>query len=113
MKVQWDNKVGLPETGSVAIWLHHFLYLRAKPVEPKEMYDQLADHFGLDTRQRHAMRHTTSEPAWHNRVQTAREHLRKLGYLDGSQFGLWSLTPDGIAAAKKQEPRLSESISDL
>src|ERR1700743_1768499 len=93
-----DGQVMLPDTGAVALALLKLLQGYGRGVKPKEVYGQLADVFQLTGAQRTAKRRTTSGSAWHNRVQTAREHLVRQGLLDGSQRGVWRLTPKGVEA---------------
>jgi restriction endonuclease Mrr len=40
---------------------------------------------------------------WENRVQAAREHLKKNGLLEGKMRGYWSLTQAGHLEAVRQE----------
>lgn len=87
--------VNLPATGEVTRQLLRFLHLRNQPVRPQIMYQELADHFGLNALQLNAKRRTTNESAWHNRVQTARRRLVDLGLMDASRHGLWILTEAG------------------
>jgi hypothetical protein len=99
----WAREIDLPDTDAVAeallIALSHFSRL----VEPREIYDLLADKFGLTLAQRNAPRHTREESAWHNRVQTARKRLVERGELNGQMQGLWSLTAAGRERAKLLE----------
>jgi hypothetical protein len=78
------------------------------------VYGPLADRFGLNALQRHATRRDRDELAWHNRVQFARRRLVDLGYLDGSERGLWGLTPAGRAEADRlaSEPEVI-TLADL
>jgi restriction endonuclease Mrr len=69
-------------------------------MKPGDVYQPLAEKMGLTTRQQLVKRRTTEESLWHNRVQTAREHLAKLGYMERRQHGLWSLTSEGRAHAE-------------
>ena len=119
MKVNWDAPVDLPKTSEVAIKLLLFMP-RDRYIEPMGAYSALADQFELDSRQRRAQRRTREEPAWHNRVQTARELLSKLGYLDPSRHGLWGLTDDGKRAAERvrnggslEDPGNVQHLADL
>ena len=104
----------LPDTASVADELLHFLWLRKRPLRPLELYDLLADTMHLDHLQRHARRRTREERAWNNRVQTAREHLVRLGFLDPSRRGFWSLTTAGREEAERRAKfRASGDPADL
>lgn len=101
MKVNWPTPVSLPSTDEVVRQLAYCLRPSRQPREPESVYRALADHFALDARQRHVGRRTRSEPAWHNRVQTARKVLVAKGLMNDGPRGLWSLTDAGRAAADR------------
>jgi restriction endonuclease Mrr len=91
----------LPHQRDVEDRLLRLLHAYGRPVEPRETYRQLADEFGLTQDQRHASYPSRGgEPAWHKLVQFARQRLVGNGWLDGSQRGLWSLTPEGRRVAE-------------
>jgi restriction endonuclease Mrr len=102
--------VKLPDTGEVA---HHLLILLSarRRVASKEAYRALAEKFRLDHVQRSARRRTRYESAWHNRVQTAREHLVKRGWLNPAERGVWSLTAAGKIEAEARANTLT--VTDL
>jgi hypothetical protein len=108
----WLRDVELIPTGKVAdallILLSHF----GRPVAPDETYGPLADKFELTHEQRTVRRETRDEPAWNNRVQTARSHLVRGGLLNDGIHGLWSLTTGGQARAKilERPPHRPEDI---
>ena len=97
------DEAELPETSLVADQLLHFLWRYRRPIRPIELYGALADAMQLDQTQRDAKRRTRDELAWHNRVQTAREHLARLGFIGHSRRGFWSLTAAGREEAKRRE----------
>lgn len=71
----------------------------------RDTYAPLADHFGLDDRERTQTRDDLfqdgrEEPVWNNRVQWARRRLNEYGYLAQSQRGFWKLSERGIGKAK-------------
>lgn len=72
-------------------------------MKSSDTYQPLADQFGLSVADR--VRGRTdgrSEPEWHNKIQWARNELRKANYLDESApRGIWKLSPTGIQAAQQ------------
>src|SRR5437867_1160716 len=104
MRVNWNSGVAnLPKTSEVALVLLIYLSGFRRPVDPMWAYAALADRFRLGPRERHMPRRTTEQSKWHNRVQTAREHLARLGFVDRTERGWWQLTPQGRAAAARVE----------
>jgi len=71
---------------------------------PKQIYDPLADFFGLDESERKKPR-DDGYPGlqWQNRVQWTRQLLINKGYLDGHVRGVWQLTEQGIHHASSLE----------
>lgn len=41
------------------------------------------------------------EIIWQNKIQWAREYLKRKGQLDGSVWGIWTITPQGIERAER------------
>ena len=102
MRDRRPNEVELPNIGQIEQQLHLYLWRRGKPVEPKEVYQALAEILKLSPAQLSARRRTRYERAWNNRVQTARKNLVERGILDGSRRGFLEL--DGA------RPRRSKAI---
>ena len=103
----------LPSSREVADALLKFLSLRTRAVRPKDVYGPLAECFGLTIQQLALKRRTTHESLWHNRVQTAREHLARKSLLDRSlPPGQWLLTEKGREWAEFRE-RPFTSFKDL
>jgi restriction endonuclease Mrr len=89
------NKSDLPNVAAVADALVRPLKDCARPMRPAELYDDLADLFGLTSFQKSLTRQTRHESAWDNRVQTARKHLVDQGVINGTERGYWSLSEKG------------------
>jgi 5-methylcytosine-specific restriction enzyme A len=68
-------------------------------MKPKDVYPVLADQFGLTSEQRIRRRSFKDEPAWHNRVQWARQKLMDRGLINRLPHGIWSLTERGHRGA--------------
>ncbi|SOD04138.1 HNH endonuclease [bacterium JGI 053] len=75
-------------------------------------YDRLAERFGLSEQERIVTRPFKDgryEPLWNNRVQWARNELRKSGFLDlEAGHGAWRLSSAGVVAA---QARVKEALS--
>lgn len=54
---------------------------------------------------------TAKHGKWENMVRWARNDLVTLGYIDGSEWGVWKLTESGLEAAKNK--KMFASISEL
>ena len=94
--------LGLPRMAEVNIALLRAIAARGGRVKPADrvdgrtLYDELADHFGLSPRARSAILPSgRGVIAWNNRVQWARQALVSSGHVDGSEHGVWKLTPKG------------------
>lgn len=60
----------------------------------KSVYEKVADYFGLSEElRRRTLNETDNRSKWENIIQWVRNDLRKLGFIDNSQKGIWSLTP--------------------
>lgn len=100
-----------PEYEELADTLLYFIYLRGGPsysLRPKQVYDPLADIFGLDEKERKRPRpdgHSGSH--WENRVQWTRQRLINEGELDGRVRGLWRLTEQGINRASRLKSKFA------
>ena len=98
-----------PEYAEVEQPLLAAIYLQSGlsySVRPYEVYDILADYFGLTEEERNVSRHEVTgdgrmESYWSNRVQWARRKLNDYGYLDTKAgHGIWKLSEKGIEHAK-------------
>ncbi|MDX9755670.1 MAG: winged helix-turn-helix domain-containing protein [bacterium] len=77
-------------------------------IRPCDIYDPLADFFGLTMRDRNMPRPDGySGTIWKNRVQWLRQRLVNHGYLDGSKKGIWRLTDRGVLLASSVVARYS------
>ncbi len=108
------SKARLPETPEIAVRLLLFLWRRAKPMEPKEIYDPLADHLSLSPQQLGLKRNTRlTERLWDNYVQTARKQLVEQGFMSGDLRGFWFLTDAGREKAAYIDKNANASADDL
>jgi hypothetical protein len=91
-----------------------FILLNGGPehrVQSRLVYDLLADFFGLSPAERAEVR-VRLDPSrggrdtiWQNRVQWARSHNILKGLMtrpaaDGSEWGIWALSPAGVQLAE-------------
>lgn len=86
--------------------------------KPREIYPLVAGHFPSLTpeEQEERLENFPSTRKWNNLVQWVRQRLVELGQIDGSERGVWRLTPSGIARLKntagtKANREVSESTS--
>jgi restriction system protein len=76
--------------------------------KPKDLYERLADHFGL-TEQERTERLETGPVKWWNAVQWARQTLVVRGDVDGSTRGIWKLTDAGTHRIREEGGTVSVS----
>jgi restriction system protein len=71
--------------------------------KPKELYPLVAQHFpdltpeDMQERMRDGFTYK-----WWNRVQWARQKCVEIGEIDGSEFGVWKITPEGVARVERE-----------
>jgi 5-methylcytosine-specific restriction protein A len=101
--------LAFPHADELLVALLEHLLLNGGPrheVKSADAYHPLAEHFDLSESERIRTRRYNDgryEPEWNNRVQWARNELRKAGLLDlTSGHGVWRLSPAGIVAAQAQ-----------
>jgi restriction endonuclease Mrr len=70
-----------------------------------EVADKMAKTLGLTPQQKFAKTSDQRTTVWKNRIQWVRQHLITKGELDGSERGVWKLTPQGRARAANSEGR--------
>lgn len=87
----------LPPYASVKTALLLYLAKRG-PCKPADVYGPLAEQFGLTPQQRKVQRNDNSTPLWNNRVQWAREALKKDRHL-APRLRVWELSKEGKAYA--------------
>lgn len=105
---QPPRSLNLPPQSKVEDELLLQLNARSRAVEPRHLYEPIADHFNLTLEQRTKSR-SGSDPDWHYLVRQARRRLVENGWMADSADGFWSLTDDGrkreewVAAGKPQK----------
>lgn len=68
----------------------------------RTVYEALADYFDLGRPERTiSVKEGSHDLKWNNMVRWARNDLRKLDYLDGSQYGIWSISEKGRGYLEK------------
>lgn len=73
---------------------------------PGEVHDWLAAHLKIPD-ERRAEAHRTGASRFENDVAWARFYLARIGYLDSSRRGVWSLTEKGRAAAQLSDEQIN------
>jgi|SRR4249919_1428931 restriction system protein len=73
--------------------------------KPRDVYGKVAAHFPelTSAEQEQRLESTPSVRKWWNLVQWVRQHLVEAGEIDGSTHGVWTLTPKGCRAAKREK----------
>lgn len=101
----WPDKLKLPSKGEVEKRLWENLNLRSKPIEPKVIYDELAEYFDLSPKQRLAG--PRNDPAWNYRVRQAVRTLVEKGWVEKARADrLWILTEKG--RKRKSGPEIGD-----
>ncbi len=116
-KQRRENIMPFPEYEQMADALLWYIYTNggvSYSLHPKEIYDPLADFFGLDEEERRRPRPDGySGSHWENRVQWTRQRLINEGELDGHIRGVWRLTDQGIRRAARIKSRFEGLADDL
>jgi len=87
--------MSIPTRKDIAIPLLHLIHDMGGQVKPNEVYERLADYFGLKEKERKEMQPSGLSRKFDNRVQWTRLLLCQQGFLDGSTRGIWKLTEQG------------------
>ncbi len=95
---QPPRSLNLPPQSEVQDELLRQLKARSRPIEPRHLYEPIADHFNLSLQQRRAG--PPNDPDWHWLVRQARRRLVDEGLIDKSRPGFWSLTDTGRKRAE-------------
>lgn len=72
----------------------------------RTIYDALADAFSLSDEDRSELiyeRNGTPRSKWENIVRWVRNDLKKKGIIDGSQQGIWTVSPQGRSFSDERE----------
>lgn len=85
----------IPTQKDIAIPLLHLIQEMGGQVKPNDVYEKLADYFGLNEKERNEMQPSGRSKKFENRVQWTRFFLCNQGLLDGSSRGIWKLTEKG------------------
>lgn len=94
--------MAIPTRRLIEIPLLHLIYTLGGEVKPEDTYRPLAEYFSLSEEEQNELLPSGISKKWENRVQWARFHLTKKGFLDGSIRGIWKITEKG----KKELERL-------
>lgn len=86
--------------------------------EPRQIYALVANHFSELTaeEQEERLENYPSTRKWNNLVQWVRQRLVDVGQIDGSQRGVWRITPSGRARlgatnSSKDSTRVRSSVT--
>ena len=85
----------IPSPKDIQIPLLHLIHDLGGEVEPSDVYDRLADYFGLNEKERQVMQPSGVSRKFDNRVAWVRNYLCDQGFLDRSIRGIWKITVKG------------------
>ena len=85
----------IPSPRDIQIPLLQLIYKMGGHVRPSDIYDRLADYFGLSEKERNELLPSGINTRWTNRVQWTRLILAKHGFLDKSSRGIWKISERG------------------
>ena len=77
--------------------------------KPRDLYESLADEFGLSSEERTERMESSNAVRWWNAVQWARQRLVQVGEVDRTVRGLWVLTDLGRKRIAGRESTASQS----
>lgn len=96
-------KVVLPTINDIAEPLLKEFYKRKnKNTHISDLYDPLAEHFGLDEYARNEKATTTSEPHWNNNVRWSKEVLKNKELVESDKRGEWRITKKGCEHVERK-----------
>jgi hypothetical protein len=100
---------GLPPQSRIETPLLQAILRRGGRMEMRTQFDEVADQlgkdFGLTPQQKAAKTGDRRTTDWKNRIQWVRQHLITKGEIDGTERGIWKLTPKGQARASDEGRR--------
>jgi len=85
----------IPPQKDIQIPLLHVIHDRGGEVKPSDVYDTLADYFGLTEKERQEVQPSGVSKKFDNRVAWARNSLCSQGLLDRTIHGVWKITEKG------------------
>ena len=85
----------IPSPRDIRVPLLHLIYKMGGHVRPSDIYDRLADFFGLSEKERNELLPSGIYTRWTNRVHWTRLLLAKEGFLDKSSRGIWKISERG------------------
>lgn len=94
--------MAIPIGKDIEIPLLHLIHTLGGEVSPSGTFGPLANYFKLSEEERNQLLSSGISKRWDNRVQWARFHLVRKGFLESFTRGIWKIT----AAGKKELSRL-------
>ncbi|MEW6215926.1 MAG: winged helix-turn-helix domain-containing protein [Nitrospirota bacterium] len=86
----------IPSQKDIQVPLLHLVHTMGGQVRPSDVFDRLADCFGLTEKDRQEMQPSGLSRKFDNRVQWARYSLCSQGFMGKSTHGIWKITEKGI-----------------
>ena len=87
--------MSIPSKKEIQVPLLHLIHAMGGEAKPREVYDKLADYFGLTEKERQVMQPSGASRKFDNRVAWARNSLCSQGFLDRTIHGVWKITEKG------------------
>lgn len=85
----------IPPQKDIQIPLLHLIHDMGGQVKPSDVYDRLADYFGLTEKERQEVQPSGVSRKFDNTVSWARNFLCSHGFLDRTIHGVWRITEKG------------------
>jgi len=85
----------IPSEKDIQIPLLHLIHGMGGQVKPSDVYNILADSFGLTEKDHQEMQPSGASRKFNNRVAWARNSLCSQGFMDRSIRGIWKITEKG------------------
>ncbi|MEI3804063.1 DUF3883 domain-containing protein [Agrobacterium sp. CCNWLW32] len=107
-----EEIMDLPSQGEVEQALLSLLQARNQPLRPADVYEALAEEFGLSEELRQRTMENSARNHWENRVQWARNELVKAKVIASRPRGLWALTESQQSGEDWSEDEVRALVAD-
>jgi len=87
--------MSIPSEKEILVPLLHLIHAMGGEAKPREVYDKLANYFGLTEKERQEVQPSGGSRKFDNRVAWARNSLCSQGFLDRTTHGVWKITEKG------------------
>jgi hypothetical protein len=113
MKIKMLEKLDLPPQSKVEAELLKLLAFNSRPLSTTEIYQRLADTFGLTASQRVARRQATRlDPAWNWLVRRVMQRLEAEGWAYRPERAAWVVTQKGRSQQQLRQQGLPDIFAE-